>query len=80
MSRTLPLMTNDTSVHSPRILTPEQRKARDEARRADAEQAMREYEAAQRAFHANRERLKAERLAREAQAQRITSPIGRQAR
>ena len=27
---------------------------------------MREYEAAQRAFHANRERLKAERLAREA--------------
>jgi len=27
---------------------------------------MREHEAAQRAFHANRERLKAERLAREA--------------
>jgi len=29
---------------------------------------MREHEAAQRAFHANRERLKAERLAREARA------------
>lgn len=29
---------------------------------------MRDYEAAQKAFHANRERLKAERLAREAAA------------
>jgi hypothetical protein len=54
------------TTHHPRILTPEQRKARDAARRADAEQAMREHEAAQRAFHENRERLKAERLAREA--------------
>ena len=51
---------------TPRIPTPEERKARDAARRADAEQAMREHEAAQRAFHQNRERLKSERLAREA--------------
>ena len=61
-------MTDNFEAHHPRILTPEQRKARDAARRADAEQAMREHEAAQKAFHENRERLKAERLAREARA------------
>jgi len=61
-------MTEDFTARSPRILTSEERKARDAARRADAEQAMREHEAAQRHFHANHERLKAERLAREARA------------
>lgn len=61
-------MTHQYSTTHSRPLTSEERKARDAARRADAEQAMREYEAAQRAFHANRERLKAERLAREARA------------
>ena len=35
-------------------------------RKAEAEQAMREHQEAQRAFYANRERLRAERLAREA--------------
>ncbi len=59
-------MNRDFSLRPPRVLTPEQRKARDLARRLDAEQAMREHEAAQKAFHENRERLKAERLAREA--------------
>ncbi len=54
----------------PRLLTPEERKARDAARRADAEQAMREHEAAQKAFHENRERLKAARLARDEAARR----------
>ena len=48
-----------------RVLTPEQRVARNAERRADAEQAMREHEAAEKAFHENRKRLKAERLARE---------------
>ena len=62
-------MTDDFTVRSPRILTSEERKARDAQRRADAEQAMREHEAAQKAFHANRERLKALRLAREQAAQ-----------
>lgn len=62
-------MTNETLAHSPRILTPEQRKARDQQRRADAEKAMRDHEAAQKAFYANKERLRAERLAREAQTQ-----------
>lgn len=61
-------MTSPYATTHPRPLTSEERKARESARRADAEQAMREHEAAQRAFHANRERLKAERLAREARA------------
>lgn len=50
------------------VLTAEQRKARDAERRADAEQAMREHHAAQKAFHENLERLRALRLAREANA------------
>jgi hypothetical protein len=50
------------------VLTSEQRKAKDAERRADAEQAMREHRAAQKAFHENRERLRALRLAREANA------------
>lgn len=49
-------------------LTPEQRQARDAARRIEAEKAMRDHEEAQKAFYANKERLKAERLAREAAA------------
>jgi hypothetical protein len=58
-------MTEDFSVRPSKPLTPEERKARDAARRADAEAAMRDHEAAQKAFYANRERLKALRLARE---------------
>ena len=62
-------MQEDYSLRPPKTLTPEQRKAREAARRADAEQAMREHEAARKAFYANRERLKALRLAREQAAQ-----------
>jgi hypothetical protein len=62
-------MTEDYSVRPPKTLTPEERKARDAVRRADAEQAMREHEAAQKAFYENRERLKALRLARQQAAQ-----------
>ena len=58
-------MTEDFSVRPSKPLTPEQRKERDAQRRADAEQAMREHEAQQKAFYANKERLKALRLARE---------------
>jgi hypothetical protein len=58
-------MTEDYSVRPSKPLTPEERKARDAQRRADAEQAMRDHEAAQKAFYANKERLKALRLARE---------------
>jgi len=58
------MTTYDSSERPP--LTADQRKAREAERRADAEQAMREHLRAQKAFHDNRERLKAERLAREA--------------
>ena len=59
-------MTYESTARPPRVLTPEERKARDATRKAEAEQAMREHQEAQRAFYANRERLRAERLAREA--------------
>lgn len=49
-------------------LTPEQRQARDATRRIEAEKAMRDHEEAQKAFYANKERLRTERLAREAAA------------
>jgi hypothetical protein len=48
--------------------TAAQREAQKAFRDADAKSAMSEYERTQKAFHANRERLKAERLAREAAA------------
>jgi len=60
-------MTEDLSFRR-KPLTPEQRQARDATRRIEAEKAMRDHEEAQKAFYANRERLKAERLAREAAA------------
>lgn len=47
-------------------ITKAERKARKAFRQVDAEKAMTEHEIAQRAFSANRERLKGERLAREA--------------
>jgi hypothetical protein len=50
----------------PKPITKAERDARKAFRQVDAEKAMTEYETAQKAFHANRERLKAERLAREA--------------
>lgn len=63
-------MNSDFSARPPRVLTREERMARNAERQADAEQAMREHAAAQKAFNENRERLRAERLAREAQAAR----------
>jgi hypothetical protein len=50
----------------PKPITNAEREARRVFRQVDAEKAGTEYETAQQAFHANRERLKAERLAREA--------------
>jgi hypothetical protein len=50
----------------PKPITKEEREARKVFRQVDAEKAMTEHEIAQKVFHANRERLKAERLAREA--------------
>jgi hypothetical protein len=47
-------------------ITKAERHAHKAFRKVDAEKAMTEHETAQKAFHANRERLKAERLTREA--------------
>jgi hypothetical protein len=63
-------MTEDTSFRR-KPLTPEQRQARDATRRVEAEKAMRDHEAAQKAFYENRERLRAERLAREASSAKV---------
>jgi hypothetical protein len=54
----------------PRLPTAAEREARKVFRDADAKVALSEYERAQQAFHANRERLKSERLAREAASNR----------
>jgi hypothetical protein len=50
------------------LLTSAQREARKAFKQADSKVALSEYERTQEAFHANHERLKAERLAREAAA------------
>jgi hypothetical protein len=51
-------------------LTKAERDARKAFRQVDAEKALSEHEVEQKAFSANRERLKAERLAREAAAKK----------
>ena len=50
-----------------------EREARKVFAAQEAEKALSDYEVAQRAFHANRERLKAGRLAREAAASKRSS-------
>ncbi|MGY3609492.1 hypothetical protein [Bradyrhizobium sp. Leo121] len=59
-----------TYIHERKVLTAAQREARRAFKEADTKVAMSEYERAQQVFHANHERLKAERLAREAEAAR----------
>ncbi len=54
------------SADERRVLTPAEREARAVFKQAEAERAMSDYEKADEAFHKNRERLKADRLAREA--------------
>jgi hypothetical protein len=51
-----------------KTLTRAEREARKVFAAQEAEKALSDYQSAQQAFHANRERLKAERLAREAAA------------
>jgi hypothetical protein len=59
----------------PKPITKAERDARKAFRQVDAEKAITEHEIAQKAFSANRERLKAERLAREAaETQVATEP------
>jgi hypothetical protein len=50
-----------------KIITPAEREARKLFRQVDAAKAMTEHERAQKAFNENRERLKALRMAREAE-------------
>jgi hypothetical protein len=49
----------------PRLLTPEERRARTERRREEAEKALQELARMQKAFKENYERLRAERRARD---------------
>jgi hypothetical protein len=55
-------------IEPPKQITKAEREARKAFRQLDAVTAMSEYEITQKAFAKNRERLKAERLAREAAA------------
>ncbi len=57
----------------PKPITKAEREARTVFRKVDAEKAMTEHEIAQKAFSANREQLKAERLAREATGTRVAA-------
>lgn len=60
-------MTKRPSGFEPRKpLTRTEREARKASRTVEAEKAMTDHEKMQKTFHENRERLKAERLAREA--------------
>jgi len=64
-------MNNETFER--KVMTPAEREARKAFRQVDAEKAMTEHEIAEKAFYNNRDRLKAERLAREAAELRAKS-------
>jgi hypothetical protein len=64
----------------PKPITKAERDARKAFRQVDAEKAMSEHDVAQKAFSKNRERLKAERLAREAVGPPPTKPKPRKAK
>jgi hypothetical protein len=64
-------MSSDTFER--KVITPAEREARKAFRQVDAEKAMTEHEIARKAFSNNRERLKTERLAREAAELRAKS-------
>jgi hypothetical protein len=55
-----------SEAHPPKQITKAEREAQKAFRQVDAKKAMTEHDIAQKAFSNNRERLKAERLAREA--------------
>ncbi len=56
------------NLEQPKPVTKAEREARKAFRQVDAKSAMTEHETAEKAFSKNRERLKAERLARDASA------------
>ena len=55
-------------VEPPRQITKAEREARKAFREVEAKKAISDHDVAQKAFYKNKERLKAERLAREAEA------------
>jgi hypothetical protein len=59
---------SDDQTFERKVITPAEREARKAFRADEAEKALSDHEKAQKAFHENRERLKVERLAREAEA------------
>jgi hypothetical protein len=63
-------------MRDPRRSPERSAQARKAFRQIDAQTAMTEYETDQKAFHANRERLKAERLAREATGTPVVAKKG----
>jgi hypothetical protein len=70
-------MTKAPGEIEPKQISKAEREARKAFRQVDAATAMSEHEIAQAAFSRNRERLKAERLAREAAAPPPTKPTPR---
>ena len=62
-----------SKFETPKPITKAERDARKAFRQVDAEKAMTEHEIVHKAFHANRERLKAERLAREAAGMQVAA-------
>jgi hypothetical protein len=60
-------MSDDRTIER-KVITPAEREARKVFAAGEAKKAISEHEKAQKALHENRERLKAERLAREAKA------------
>ena len=66
-------MTKTPGEFESKPITKAERDARKAFRQVDAEKAMSEHEIAQKAFHANRERLKAERLTREAAGTQVAA-------
>jgi hypothetical protein len=67
-------------VQPPKQITKAERDARKAFRQVDAKKAMTEHEIAQKAFSNNRERLKAERLARETAEPPPPKPKARKAK
>ena len=70
-------MTDQVEQSVPHKLTPIERAERNLMRQKDAEKAMAEHEKAQAALYSNMERLRAERLKREASAQSQPAPTAR---
>jgi hypothetical protein len=66
-------MTKTPGEFESKPITKAERDARNAFRQVDAEKAMNEHEIAQKAFHTNRERLKAERLTREAAGTQVAA-------